>query len=155
MGCRFFRFDRTSAQGLQSVVKLAIGSEVETIRFGESLGRSLKAGDLLLLYGELGAGKTTLVRGIARGIGYRGRVSSPTFALAHMYRGGRLTLHHLDLYRLKAGETSELGLDELLADPRGAMVVEWPQAAWWPKRRWEIRLAHAKKGRTVEWTEPG
>jgi tRNA threonylcarbamoyladenosine biosynthesis protein TsaE len=128
-------------------VKLVLAAEAETIRLGEMIGRSLRAGDLVLLYGELGAGKTTLVRGIARGVGFRGRVSSPTFALAHVYRGKRLTLHHLDLYRLKDGDTGELGLDELLHDPRGAVVVEWPQAARWPKRRVEVRLAHAKHGR--------
>lgn len=130
-------------------MKLSCAAEAETIRLGEILGRSLRAGDLVLLYGELGAGKTTLVRGMARAAGYRGRVSSPTFALAHVYRGRRLTLHHLDLYRLKDGDTSELGLDELLHDTRGAVVVEWPQAARWPKRRIEVRLSHAKRGRTA------
>ena len=130
-------------------MKLAIPDEARTIELGELLGRSLKAGDLVLLYGELGAGKTTLVRGMAKSVGYRGRVSSPTFALAHVYRGKKLTLHHLDLYRLKDGDTAELGLDELLHDPKGAVVVEWPQAARWPKRRLEVRLAHAKQGRTA------
>ena len=130
-------------------MRLSTGTEGETIRLGEILGRSLKVGDVVLLYGELGAGKTTLVRGMARAVGYRGRVSSPTFALAHVYRGKRLTLHHLDLYRLKEGETEELGLDELLNDPRGAAVVEWPQAARWPKRRVEVRLTHKKSGRSI------
>jgi tRNA threonylcarbamoyladenosine biosynthesis protein TsaE len=130
-------------------VRLATSAESETVRLGELIGRSLRAGDLVLLHGELGAGKTTLVRGVARGVGFQGRVSSPTFALAHVYRGKRLTLHHLDLYRLKEGETSELGLDELLNDPRGAVVVEWPRAARWPKRRVEVRLAHARGGRRI------
>ena len=131
-------------------MRLVAVSESETIAFGAEIGRRLKAGDLVLLFGELGAGKTTLVRGLARGAGFRGRVSSPTFALAHVYRGRRLTLHHLDLYRLKAGETSELGLDELLADPRGAVAVEWPEKIGrWPRRRLEIRLAHAKTGRVI------
>jgi tRNA threonylcarbamoyladenosine biosynthesis protein TsaE len=130
-------------------MRLIAAAEEETIRLGEILGRSLRAGDVVLLYGDLGAGKTTLVRGLARGIGYRGRVRSPTFALAHVYRGKRLNLHHLDLYRLKEGQAEELGLDELLHDPRGAVVVEWPQAARWPKRRIEVRLAHAKGGRRI------
>jgi tRNA threonylcarbamoyladenosine biosynthesis protein TsaE len=130
-------------------VKLATTAESQTVRLGELIGRSLRAGDLVLLYGELGAGKTTLVRGLARAVGYKGRVRSPTFALAHVYRGRRLNLHHLDLYRLKEGETDELGLDELLNDPRGAVVVEWPQAARWPKRRIEVRLAHARGGRGI------
>ena len=130
-------------------MRLFLRSEAETVALGEVLGRRLSAGDLILLFGELGAGKTTLVRGLARGVGFRGRVASPTFALAHVYRGKRLTLHHLDLYRLKKGETGELGLDELLDYPRGAVVVEWPQAARWPKKRVEVRLSHAKSGRNV------
>jgi tRNA threonylcarbamoyladenosine biosynthesis protein TsaE len=130
-------------------VRLVASVEVETVRLGELIGRSLRAGDVVLLQGELGAGKTTLVRGIARAVGYRGRVSSPTFALAHVYRGKRLTLHHLDLYRLKKGQTDELGLDELLNDPRGAVVVEWPDVARWPARRVEVRLAHLKSGRRI------
>ncbi len=125
-------------------------TEAETVAFGAALGRALRVGDVVLLYGDLGAGKTTLVRGLARGAGFRGRVTSPTFALAHAYRGRRLTLHHLDLYRLAEGEVEEVGLDELLADPRGAVVVEWPQAVpRWPKRRVEIRLAHLKSGRRI------
>ncbi|NNN06025.1 MAG: tRNA (adenosine(37)-N6)-threonylcarbamoyltransferase complex ATPase subunit type 1 TsaE [Elusimicrobia bacterium] len=117
---------------------------------GARLGRGLRAGDVVLLYGELGAGKTTFVRGLARGAGFRGRVTSPTFALAHVYRGRRLNVHHLDLYRLTSGDTSELGLDELLGDPRGAVVVEWPQAVpRWPARRVEVRLSHVKNGRRV------
>jgi len=135
-------------------VRLLLRSEPETVALGEALGRCLSTGDLILLFGELGAGKTTLVRGIARGIGFRGRVSSPTFALAHVYRGRRMVLHHLDLYRLKAGETGELGLDELLADQRGAVVVEWPQAAGrWPARRLEVRLAHCRPGRRAVVTD--
>ena len=130
-------------------MKLVTAAESQTVRLGELIGRSLRAGDLVLLHGELGAGKTTLVRGLARGVGYRGRVSSPTFALAHVYRGRRLTLHHLDLYRLKEGQTGELGLDELLNDPRGAVVVEWPGSERWPKRRVEVRLAHAEGGRKI------
>ena len=109
----------------------------------------LKPGAVVLLRGELGAGKTTLARGLARGAGYKGRVSSPTFALAHVYRCKRLTLHHLDLYRIAKGEDGELGLEELLADPRGAVIVEWPDASGgrWPKDRIEISLAHARAGR--------
>lgn len=118
---------------------------------GERLGRKLKPGAVVFLRGELGAGKTTLARGLARGAGYKGRVSSPTFALAHVYKGKRLTLHHLDLYRIAKGEDAELGLDELLADPRAAVVVEWPDAAGgaWPKDRLEVSLSHVAGGRRV------
>ncbi|UPT73540.1 MAG: tRNA (adenosine(37)-N6)-threonylcarbamoyltransferase complex ATPase subunit type 1 TsaE [Elusimicrobiota bacterium] len=130
---------------------MKLASEKETIALGVRIGKALKPGAVVLLHGELGAGKTTFARGLARGAGCRGRVSSPTFALAHLYRGKRLDVHHLDLYRLKAGEDGELGLDELLADPRGAVVVEWPDAARssWPKDRLELTLAHAPPGRTA------
>lgn len=129
---------------------MILRGEAQTAALGARLGRGLRAGDVVLLYGDLGAGKTTFVRGLARGAGYRGRVTSPTFALAHVYRARRLNLHHLDLYRLKSGDASELGLDDLLGDPRGAVVVEWPQAVpRWPGRRVEVRLSHAKSGRRV------
>jgi tRNA threonylcarbamoyladenosine biosynthesis protein TsaE len=130
-------------------VRLTLKSEAETTALGERLGKALVAGCVVLLRGELGAGKTTLTRGLAKGAGYRGRVSSPTFALAHRYKTRRLTLHHLDLYRVEFGQDSELGLDELLADPKGAVVVEWPDAVLgrWPKDRLEIGLTHAKSGR--------
>ena len=87
---------------------------------------SLSAGDVLLLSGDLGAGKTAFVRGLAQGLGInQDEVSSPTFTLVHEYRGGRLTLYHVDLYRLDRAATDDLGLDELgVAD--GVLAIEWP-----------------------------
>lgn len=90
---------------------------------GEGLARHLRRGDLLLLQGPLGAGKTTFVRGLARGLGSRADVMSPTFQLVRVY-AGRLQLAHADLYRLeRAAELSQLGFDELLDE--GVLVVEW------------------------------
>lgn len=127
---------------------MRLKNEEETIALGERLGRRLKPGCVVLLRGELGAGKTTLARGLARGAGYKGRVSSPTFALAHVYRCRKLTLHHLDLYRIAEGGDAELGLDEILEDPRGAVIVEWPSSGGrWPKDRLEVTLSHAAGGR--------
>jgi tRNA threonylcarbamoyladenosine biosynthesis protein TsaE len=95
----------------------------ETESAGEELGRRLRKGDLVLLKGELGAGKTTFVRGVARGTGSDAPVASPTFQLVRVYPG-RVQLAHVDLYRLeKADELRDLGLDELLE--AGAAVVEW------------------------------
>lgn len=95
----------------------------ETEAAGEELGRRLRKGDLVLLKGELGAGKTTFVRGIARGCGSVAPVASPTFQLVRIYPG-RVQLAHVDLYRLeKGGELRDLGLEELL--DAGAVVVEW------------------------------
>ncbi len=128
-----------------------LDSEEATIALGKRLGRKLQGGAVILLRGEIGAGKTTFVRGLARGAGYLGWVSSPTFAFIHSYRSKRLTVHHLDLYRLARGEDAELGLEELLADPRAAMVVEWPDAAgdMWPKDRLEVTFSHFPGGRRV------
>ncbi len=98
-------------------------SPEETEAAGEALGRRLRKGDLVLLEGELGAGKTTFVRGIARGTGSTAPVASPTFQLVRIYPG-RLQLAHVDLYRIEnKSELGELGLDELADD--GAVVVEW------------------------------
>jgi tRNA threonylcarbamoyladenosine biosynthesis protein TsaE len=95
----------------------------ETEAAGEALGRRLRQGDVVLLTGELGAGKTTFVRGVARGAGSEAPVASPTFQLVRVYPG-RTQLVHVDLYRIeKPSELADLGLEEL-AD-LGAVVVEW------------------------------
>jgi tRNA threonylcarbamoyladenosine biosynthesis protein TsaE len=79
---------------------------------------------VILLSGTLGAGKTAFVRGLAEGLGIDAEdVSSPTFTLVHEYRGGRLTLYHVDLYRLEKAATDDLGLEEL---HRGVLAIEWP-----------------------------
>jgi tRNA threonylcarbamoyladenosine biosynthesis protein TsaE len=98
-------------------------SPAETEEAGEALGRRLRVGDVVLLKGELGAGKTTFVRGVARGAGSSAPVASPTFQLVRVYPG-RLQLAHVDLYRVeKPPEVAELGLDELADE--GAVLVEW------------------------------
>jgi tRNA threonylcarbamoyladenosine biosynthesis protein TsaE len=99
-------------------------SEAETTALAKDLARSLVAGDVLLLSGNLGAGKTAFVRGLAEGLGLDPEeVSSPTFTLIHEYRGGTLTLYHADLYRLDRAATDDLGLEEL---QRGVLAIEWP-----------------------------
>ena len=101
-------------------------SEAETAAAGHDLARSLTAGSIVLLSGDLGAGKTAFVRGLAEGLGIDPEaVSSPTFTLIQEYRGGRLPLHHVDLYRLQAIEVDDLGLDELTLDG-GVTAIEWP-----------------------------
>jgi tRNA threonylcarbamoyladenosine biosynthesis protein TsaE len=101
-------------------------SEVETSEVGRDLARSLSAGSVVLLSGDLGAGKTAFVRGLADGLGIDPAVvSSPTFTLIQEYRGGRLTLHHVDLYRLRSIEVDDLGLDELTL-AGGVTAIEWP-----------------------------
>jgi tRNA threonylcarbamoyladenosine biosynthesis protein TsaE len=98
-------------------------SAAETEAFGERFGKRLRPGDMVLLTGELGAGKTTFVRGVARGTASVAPVASPTFQLVRVYPG-RVQLAHIDLYRIeRPSELGDLGLDELL--DQGAVVVEW------------------------------
>jgi tRNA threonylcarbamoyladenosine biosynthesis protein TsaE len=101
-------------------------SEEETAAVAQELAAGLEAGHVILLSGNLGAGKTAFVRGLAAGLGADPEeVSSPTFTLVHEYRGGRLTLYHADLYRLDKVATEELGLEEMgVAD--GVLAIEWP-----------------------------
>jgi tRNA threonylcarbamoyladenosine biosynthesis protein TsaE len=105
------------------LLDVVTNSPAETEAAGEHLGRGLREGDLLLLEGDLGAGKTTFVRGVARGAGSSAHVASPTFQLVRVYPG-RVQLAHVDLYRLRAdAELVDLGLDDLL--DQGAVVIEW------------------------------
>jgi tRNA threonylcarbamoyladenosine biosynthesis protein TsaE len=102
-------------------------SEDETAQVARRLAASLDAGAILLLRGTLGAGKTAFVRGLADGLGIDPElVSSPTFTLLQEYRGGRLTLHHADLYRLDRADMNELGLDAREIEA-GVLAIEWPE----------------------------
>lgn len=102
-------------------------SPSDTEALGEQWGRVAQSGLVLGLSGELGAGKTQLVKGLARGLGITQRVHSPTFALVNIYPGGRLTLFHLDLYRLETREQIlAAGLEEYLT-PDGVTVIEWAE----------------------------
>lgn len=103
---------------------LMISSEAEMERLGKELACSLVPGDRVLLSGVLGAGKTTLTRGLARGLGYQGRVSSPTFTLMNIYQGD-LPVYHLDFYRLEDQDWVEGEWDEPLYGD-GVTIVEWP-----------------------------
>ena len=113
-------------------------SEEETADVARALAGTLQPGAVLLLSGQLGAGKTAFVRGLAAGLGIDpDEVSSPTFTLVHEYRGGRLTLYHADLYRLEKTATEDLGLEEK-AVAEGVLAIEWPD-----------RLTHALPGATT------
>ena len=126
---------------------LTTHSEEETAAAGRDLAASLAAGDVVLLYGDLGAGKTAFVRGLAEGLGVdRDQVSSPTFTLVQEYRGGRLTLFHVDLYRLDdAREIDDLGLDEIAVD--GVMAIEWAEKHPRPPQR-PVRVSIEHAGET-------
>ena len=101
------------------------GSEAETAAIARDVAARLHANSVVLLTGDLGAGKTAFVRGLAEGLGIDPlEVSSPTFTLIQEYRGGRFTLYHIDLYRLAPREVEDLGLDDLISEG-GVVAVEW------------------------------
>ncbi len=114
--------------------------------FGKQLGESLPSGTVILLEGELGAGKTTLVQGIGQGLGINEPIVSPTFTLINEYLEGRIPLYHLDLYRLELEETKGLYLEnywEGIDTPLGITVIEWPQKLFYkPDHYLSIKLIH-------------
>ena len=98
----------------------------ETRTLGDRLASSLRPGDVLLLLGDMGAGKSELTRGIARGLGIQGPVASPTFTILQVYDEGHIPLYHFDWYRLEsADELYEMGMDEYLGGD-GIAIIEWP-----------------------------
>ncbi len=121
---------------------LVTDSEEETAAAGERLAARVQPGQVVLLHGDLGAGKTAFVRGLARGLGAPADdVSSPTFTIIQEYRG-RIPLYHVDLYRLQPAEVEELGLDEIV-DSGGVVAIEW--ATRWrdpPGGAWVVRIDH-------------
>ncbi len=122
-----------------------------TIALGRTVAATLRRGDVLALCGDLGAGKTHFVKGVAAGLGASASVTSPTFTLIHEYRGGHLPLYHFDFYRLDdEDEALKIGLDEYL-DDGGACVIEWADkfpALLPPHTRW-LRFTHREDGARV------
>ncbi len=115
-------------------------SPAETEALGESWGRVAESGLVIGLAGDLGAGKTQLVKGLARGLGITARVHSPTFTLVNVYAGGRLTLFHLDLYRLDTREQIRAaGLEEYL-NVEGVTVIEWAERLFGEVQRPESKV---------------
>jgi tRNA threonylcarbamoyladenosine biosynthesis protein TsaE len=111
---------------------------------GEAIGRALEPGAIVTFEGELGAGKTTLVKAVARGLGVSGPATSPTYALVHRYRGARGPVFHLDCFRLRSpDEAADLDWEGLLTEG-DAILVEWPERAggWIPAPTHRFRLSH-------------
>ena len=129
-------------------------SPEETRRHAAEVCNRARAGAVILLEGELGAGKTEWVRGFVEAAGASNTVSSPTFTLLHHYRGGKWDIFHWDLYRLnETTDWSALDLEEQLRDGKGVMLIEWPERYphAWPREAWRIRFedAGAKKRQVV------
>jgi tRNA threonylcarbamoyl adenosine modification protein YjeE len=126
-----------------------------TVQLGDAIAARLQAGDCVALWGDLGAGKTTLARAILQALGVTEDVPSPTFTIVQRYEVPRLVVNHYDLYRLKAArEMDELGFDEALED--GAVLVEWPERA--PERlppdALHVRLSLVDGARAAKLTGP-
>ncbi len=127
--------------------EIVLASPAETEALGRAIACALRPGDVIALFGDLGAGKTTLTRGILVGLGHQGDVASPTFPIVIPYDDLPLPLWHVDLYRIEdVSELKELALDDALAD--STLVIEWPErlgASLWPHAL-QLRLAVAGEG---------
>lgn len=138
-----------------STDSLRLPDEQATLALGASLGTHLEPGLVVHLRGDLGAGKTTLARGLIRSLGYRGRVKSPTFTLVEPYRFSSLSLYHFDFYRFEdPKEWIDAGLGEYF-DGVSVSLVEWPEKAGpsLPPPDLEIRLEHAASDGRLAWLE--
>jgi tRNA threonylcarbamoyladenosine biosynthesis protein TsaE len=126
-------------------------SAQETIAFGRTLAELLAPPKLVLLRGDLGAGKTTLVKGIASAFeaAEEDDVTSPTFTLVHEYRGPRANLYHIDLYRIDTPrELATLGLDDLRADSSGILLVEWGEKFPYLQRERDVEISFERESET-------
>ena len=130
----------------KNVLKFKSTSPAQTKKIARDLGRKLGAGDVVTLRGELGAGKTTFSKGLAKalGVGSEKEVSSPTFVIIHEYTG-RLPLYHLDWYRLESVRGADREMAEECFSGEGVTLVEWPErgAEVLPKKRMDVKIVHA------------
>jgi tRNA threonylcarbamoyladenosine biosynthesis protein TsaE len=138
--------DSSAAHGLprKEQIDLVSQSSLHTERIGERLARLAQPGDVIALWGELGAGKTVLAKGVATGLGLEASdISSPTFVILHEHYGGRMPLFHLDLYRLEGKDLGSTGWEETV-DAGGITLIEWPDRAGaaLPADRLDVRLEH-------------
>jgi tRNA threonylcarbamoyladenosine biosynthesis protein TsaE len=137
------------------MTKIFLADAQATRSLGVRLGQSLPAGSVLLLEGDLGAGKTTLVQGIGEGLGIEDAIVSPTFTLINEYTEGRIPLYHLDLYRLEPAEVETLNLEsywEGVELPLGIVAIEWAERLLYkPSSYLELHLAYLNNsGRQIE-----
>lgn len=132
-------------------IDIFLPNEADTLALGGRLAAILEPGIYLALHGDLGAGKTTLARGLLRGLGYDGRVKSPTYTLVELYKTSRLDLYHFDFYRFEdPHELLDAGLEEAF-NGANVCLVEWPEKArgFLPKADLDIALTHADNGRAA------
>lgn len=144
---------------IQTTGELNLPDAQATHELGCYLGKTLEAGTVLLLTGELGAGKTSLVQGMGQGLGIQDSLESPTFTLLNEYLSGRVPLYHLDLYRLTPAEVEELYLEgywEGTEATLGIMAIEWcDRLPYRPDTYLSLTLTHTKLGRHLVWEAIG
>lgn len=122
----------------------------ETRRLGENFAKNLKGGEIIALYGELGSGKTTFVQGLARGLGIKRRIISPTFIIVRSYKAKPSFFYHVDLYRIESAKDIEsLGLAETIDDKTSVVAIEWAEKmkGLLPKKRWDVEFEDLKDSR--------
>lgn len=136
-------------------------SREDTFAIGEKLGRQVKPGEVYALYGDLGVGKTVLTKGLAKGLGIREQVNSPTFTILQIYENGRLPLYHFDVYRIEEPEEmEEVGFDDYICGD-GVSMIEWPERieellpSWVRRVRIKKDLARGLDYRRIEIGETG
>lgn len=142
--------------GNNDVSTFVSNSPGETIELGQTLGGKTDSGALICLYGELGSGKTTLVKGIAKGLGITEKITSPSYLLMKKY-GGKTPLFHIDLFRIDSpDEAIEVGIDDHLIDPEGVVAVEWAERIKkiLPEERIDVRLDFGGKKRKIKIEAP-
>lgn len=125
----------------------------ETTALGEQLGKTCQGGEVILLLGNLGAGKTCFTQGIARGLGIKNKVNSPTFNLMKVYKIKKGVLCHIDAYRLNSGkDLISIGLDDYLEKKDAIVVIEWAEKVKdiWPKNKIKIEFKNFKDGRKIK-----
>jgi tRNA threonylcarbamoyladenosine biosynthesis protein TsaE len=140
-----------AAAASASATPIVLADAAATARAGAALAGLVRGGDAIALIGDLGAGKTTLVSGFVAALG-AGSASSPTFSLINEYPGGRLIVWHVDLYRIeREAELAELGLDDLIGDPRGVCLIEWADRfPVMPPEHLRLDLAHSSSGAVAD-----
>ncbi|MBI2195791.1 MAG: tRNA (adenosine(37)-N6)-threonylcarbamoyltransferase complex ATPase subunit type 1 TsaE [Candidatus Levybacteria bacterium] len=132
----------------------------QTQRLGKELAKTLKGGSAVCLYGQLGAGKTTFVQGLAKGLGIKQRITSPTFIIVRKYKISKSSVksfYHIDLYRIDtSSDIKNLGLDEILNDKNALVVIEWAEkfGSELPKKRIDIYFENiGKDERKITWSK--
>jgi tRNA threonylcarbamoyladenosine biosynthesis protein TsaE len=128
-------------------------SSEETKKIGQEFSKNLKPGDIVALFGELGSGKTTFVQGLAKGLGIKKRIISPTFVIVRAYKSPKGDFFHSDLYRIEENfkNLSDIGIYEILKEKNGIVVIEWAEKIvdLLPEKKWEIFFEHKDNYRKI------